>query len=227
MMESKMVVPREPVRLDPAHRERAARVLARAFFDDVLYEYALPDPRVRARALPHFCDFGLIHAMVHGEVYTTPEVSGVACWLPPGKTGFTAGRFLRTGVEILWRTGLALPRAFLSLGREAQRRNQDITDHLQQVHKRVIKEPHWYLILLGVDPDFQGRGIGRGLLQPVLARADAAGAPCYLETQTESNVRFYEKLGFRVAHHGEVPGHALTMWSMVRDASASAAGRRG
>jgi hypothetical protein len=47
------------------------------------------------------------------------------------------------------------------------------------------------------------------LLRPALARADAEGVPCYLETQNVRNVRFYRKQGFRVVSDGEVPGHGL------------------
>jgi hypothetical protein len=44
----------------------------------------------------------------------------------------------------------------------------------------------------------QGLGMGTRLLEPVLSLADAAGQPCYLETQTERNVAWYRKLGFEV-----------------------------
>jgi MFS family permease len=53
------------------------------------------------------------------------------------------------------------------------------------------RKPHWYLWLLGVDPDRQGQGVGSALLAPILARADAEGLPCALETLTERNVWFY------------------------------------
>jgi GNAT superfamily N-acetyltransferase len=49
---------------------------------------------------------------------------------------------------------------------------------------------------LGTDPLFQRRGVGRALLEPVLARADEAGVPTYLETQTESNLAYYQRFGF-------------------------------
>jgi ribosomal protein S18 acetylase RimI-like enzyme len=214
-VEKRMTALHEPVRLTSSQRDAAVGVAARAFFDDVLHSYVIPDPRERVRALPGVCSFAITHAMVHGEVYTTRDVRGVACWLPPGKTDFTIWRSLQTAFALL-RTGFAFPRAMLSMGGEARRRNQAIMAHLSEVHKRVMTGPHWYLIILGVDPDFQRQGIGATLLQPVLARADAAGVPCYLETQTEGNVRFYEKLGFRVVHEGEVPGHGLRMWSMAR-----------
>jgi GNAT superfamily N-acetyltransferase len=55
----------------------------------------------------------------------------------------------------------------------------------------------WYLSIVGVSPLAQGQGLGQRLLAPTLAEADAAGAPCYLETFSSRNVAFYERLGFR------------------------------
>jgi ribosomal protein S18 acetylase RimI-like enzyme len=53
-------------------------------------------------------------------------------------------------------------------------------------------------------------------MQPVLERAEAEGSPCYLETDNEANVLFYEKHGFRVVSEDEVPKHGLRFWAMVR-----------
>jgi ribosomal protein S18 acetylase RimI-like enzyme len=80
-----------------------------------------------------------------------------------------------------------------------------------------IKEPHFYLFVLGVDPPRQGRGIGKALLRELNARADAAGVPCYLETEKAINVRLYESVGYRVVSDGTVPGlGSVRLWTMVR-----------
>ena len=76
--------------------------------------------------------------------------------------------------------------------------------------------PHWYLWGLGVEPSEQGKGIGGALMLPILARAEAEGVPCYLETQNEANVPFYRKHGFEVVSDGEVPKRGLRVWAMVR-----------
>lgn len=51
---------------------------------------------------------------------------------------------------------------------------------------------------IGVDPDWQGKGIGRALLRALLARADEVGAPVYLEVRTdnETAIGLYEAHGF-------------------------------
>lgn len=53
---------------------------------------------------------------------------------------------------------------------------------------------------IGVDPDYQGRGIGRALLRRMLEVADAEGAPVVLDVRTD-NVparTLYETHGFEV-----------------------------
>jgi ribosomal-protein-alanine N-acetyltransferase len=54
---------------------------------------------------------------------------------------------------------------------------------------------------IGVDPQYQGRGIGRAMLRRLLAPADAEGAPVVLDVRTD-NVparSLYEAHGFEVA----------------------------
>lgn len=58
-------------------------------------------------------------------------------------------------------------------------------------------EPHWYLPLIGVDPDHQRRGYGAALMAPALAACDRDGLPAYLESSNPANVPFYDRLGFR------------------------------
>lgn len=195
------------VRLEISQLSRAAAVLARAFQYDPMMAYLLPDEARRAAAAPGFFQGALRYCLRYGEVYTTLEVEGVACWLPPGETKVSTSRILRTGG--LW-TPLALgPAAFLRL--------MAMTSHLDAAHERNAPDPHWYLYILGTEPLSRGRGVGRALLRPVLERAEADGKACYLETQNERNVPVYESLGFRLASESEVPGRSLRMWTMRRE----------
>lgn len=53
---------------------------------------------------------------------------------------------------------------------------------------------------IGVDPAFQGRGIGRALLRGLLAAADARHATVFLEVRTDNEAAraLYESEGFAV-----------------------------
>ena len=199
----------EPVRLLASQTDRAVEVLTQAFQADPMYAYFFSDPREQARSLPGLWGGLVGYILRYGEVYTTAQVSGVACWLGPGNTDMTFWRMLRTGMR--------LARAFMRFPPDARRKSQAVLGHVEKEHKRLMdKQPHWYLMALGIEPARQGQGIGSKLIQPVLAQADQAGVPCYLETETEQNVAFYQKHGFVVASTGPVPEHGLLLWMMVR-----------
>ena len=195
----------EPVRLDPSQRVQAAKVLARAFHDDPLYRLVLPEEEQRARLASWLFERVVRYALLYGQVYTTPALEGVACWLPPGQTRITIGRAVHSGLY-------ATP---LKMGLAAYRRFDAYSTYADRLHEHYAPESHWYLWVVGVDPPSQGQGIGGRLIQPVLARAGADGMACYLETGTQENVRFYEKYGFRVVAAGTVPGLELPVWAML------------
>lgn len=199
----------QPVRLAPVQRERAVETLVQAFRPDPMYAYICPDETERVRSTRALWDALIRVTLVYGEVWTTAEVSGVACWLLPGNTEINFLRMLRTG--------FALARAMMRFGGPARRRAMGVISYTDELHRRAMPGPHWYLWALGVAPVSQGQGIGGSLLQPVLARADAAGQPCYLETETERNVTFYRKHGFDVLTAEAAPGHGLMLWTMARN----------
>lgn len=197
------------VRLTRSQRQQAIDLLTRAFVDDPGYSYVFPDRAERDQALRRFWNALLIHCGVYGEVYTTSTLGGISCWLSPGRTSPSFWQLLRTG--------FALPKAVLSYPAEARARLEPLMRHNDEVHKRTVSRPHWYLGALAVDPDRQRRGIGSALLQPVLARADESRTPCYLETQSRANAAFYERQGFLIVNEEEVEGTGLTMWGMLRE----------
>ena len=85
------------------------------------------------------------------------------------------------------------------------------------IKQRWPKEPHWYLAILSVSPESQGKGHGGALLRPGLERADAEGLPAYLETQRERNLGFYERHGFELVEKLMIDGE-LPVWLMYRPA---------
>ncbi|MGH0031803.1 MAG: GNAT family N-acetyltransferase [Myxococcota bacterium] len=88
-----------------------------------------------------------------------------------------------------------------------------VFDHLHALHP---PSPHWYLSTLGVAPEARRRGLGRALVARLADRADAAGVPCYLETDRPENLAFYEPAGFRVERESEILG--VRVWHLTRPA---------
>jgi ribosomal protein S18 acetylase RimI-like enzyme len=89
---------------------------------------------------------------------------------------------------------------------------------MAKLHRRLVPTPHWYLLIVAVDPELQGKGAGSALVKEGLARADAAGVPCYLETSEETNIGFYRRLGFEVVASAVLGQGGPPAWAMRRDA---------
>src|SRR5512135_3692806 len=156
----------EVVRLEPGLQVQAGQVLSRAFFNDPMMLYYLPNPEVRQVVLPVFMRIMTRYCLAHGEVWTTPALDGLACWLPPGRTETSSWGLVRAGLGVVpLRAGwnfLRQPRPDgsppLSLRQLLQRVSQ-AEGRLDEIHKEIVPGKHWYLMTLGVEPDRQGQGI--------------------------------------------------------------------
>jgi ribosomal protein S18 acetylase RimI-like enzyme len=186
----------------------AGEVLARAFQDDPIWLWVQPDESRRARLLSWFMDAWVRYCHKRGEVQTTAgKVEGAAVWIPPGKFPLSVVAMLLAGWIL----------APLKFGPAAYGRFSICVNEMERLHKRDVPARHWYLATLGVDPPRQGQGVGGALLQPVMARADADGLPCYLETEKEINVTFYKRHGFDVVVETDLPRDGPHIWTMKRE----------
>lgn len=162
----------------------------------------LPNDRTRARVIKRQHRSLLKHVFVPRKAaWTTTDLSGAACWFPPGTTKLN---FRETLAEALPFLPEGLPR----LGR--------VSRFEGAIKQRWPKEPHWYLAILSVSPESQGGGHGTALMKPGLDRADAQGVGAYLETQRERNVGFYERFGFELTEKLMIDGE-LPVWLMYRE----------
>lgn len=94
---------------------------------------------------------------------------------------------------------------------------------MDKFHKKFVPEPHWYLLIVGVDPELQGRGLGSALIREGLARADASDSPCYLDTSEERNLAFYQRHAFEVVGTASLGKAGPPGWAMRRNARGSKA----
>jgi ribosomal protein S18 acetylase RimI-like enzyme len=76
---------------------------------------------------------------------------------------------------------------------------------------------HWYLVAIGVDPMWQGRGHGSALLRTGLERCDRDNLPAYLEASDPRNAALYTRHGFRVLDEIQV-ADSPPLWPMWREA---------
>jgi len=102
-------------------------------------------------------------------------------------------------------------RGWVRQGWRVARRWEAVFEALAAVHP---VEPHWYLGTLGVVAPARRRGIGTALLSRWLAEVDRDGSPAYLETDSEPNLRFYERAGFSL--DGELSILGVRAWRLKR-----------
>jgi ribosomal protein S18 acetylase RimI-like enzyme len=74
--------------------------------------------------------------------------------------------------------------------------------------------PHYYLGVIGIDPNLHGLGIGTQLLKSFcdLSASDRLSCGVYLETAKASNLGFYERAGFAETGRGSLG--TATLWCM-------------
>ncbi len=200
-----------PIRLTQASLAAAMDTLGHAFTDDPFIKQLYPDAATRQRCFAKTTRCVLRYGLAYGEVYAISQsAEGVAVWFPPDRIAPSAFQMLRCGF-------FNLP---FSVGLQAFRRIWAYVTLTEQMRKRHVHGPHWYLQLLGVHPAQHGRGYGSILLRHMLARLDHEGVPCCLDTENEKNVALYEHFGFRVCESTTIPGTTSGIWLMTREVGA-------
>lgn len=177
-----------------------AGLIATAFHDLQPARWQIPDDQLRRAVFPAMFEDYVRHALGHGAVEMTAQVTAVAVWT----------------VE----TGQVQPAPTPPAGRLAAA----LGDAAARVHafdralyeREPIGAAFEKLALLAVRPGHQGHGIGSGLLAHHLTDLDARQAPAYLEASSERSRELYRRFGFR--DHGEpieLP-HGPLMYPMMR-----------
>lgn len=164
--------------------------LAAAFYDDPLTEFLLPVEKSRDRRLSVGLEFLLGSSSQILQIGTDDDkCSAVIGAVPPGHYPLP---FVKSMLLI---SKLVFTALFLGMSPSLIYRWLRIFAAFEKTHP---SESHWYVLVLGVHPNHQGKGLGGKLLSKVLQSADADGVPVYLESSNPKNLDFYRKHGFKV-----------------------------
>jgi ribosomal protein S18 acetylase RimI-like enzyme len=164
--------------------------LTAAFYDDPLIEFLLPVEESRAKWLSVGMEFvlGLSSQQLHTGT-EDDECSAVIGAVPPGHYPLPLLKSYFVISKLVFKSLLSgMPLRLMS-------RWLRIFATIERMHP---SESHWYVLVLGVHPNHQGKGLGGKLLNQVLQKADADGVAVYLESSNPKNLDFYRKHGFEV-----------------------------
>ena len=129
-----------------------AEVLARAFYDDPVTAWFYPDAARRLRHGRRFFAIRLRQLAGHGLIFTDEERSGAALWAPPGHWR----EDFRQSLRMLPMLPVLLPHIVRS------------TRAVREIERRHPAAPHYYLSVVGTDPEQTGR---RYRLRPACSHA--------------------------------------------------------
>jgi ribosomal protein S18 acetylase RimI-like enzyme len=216
-------------RLRPLERRDlhdAATVLARSFAVEPGNRALFPDPELRRRYPELGGRIELEAVLPYASVYGLERegrLAGIAVWHPPNVKPRPFGAIARNGSSLLVQAptlARGTPHVLSMLPRHAR-----AGVRLVRARNRGVKQASsgrtWYLAVLATDPDFQGQGVARRLLDHVLDRCDADGLAAWLETTDPVNPPLYERFGFRSVLHVEDAAWLPGFWVMRREPEAS------
>ncbi|KAM3083667.1 hypothetical protein ACMFMG_002216 [Clarireedia jacksonii] len=172
------------------------------------------------------CRWGIRNALFYvAKDSKNDRILGVAMWLPPRPIGsketwaewFDSWKMWCQQVGMnLWygRGGLNVKRYYIWKDRQAEAQSEIWTDPLG----------YYFLNIMVVHPDAQGKGIGKLLAKEITAIADREGKQCYLESSRDvPNMKIYEAMGFHFVKKMvcDDEGETCDLYCMVRNPKAN------
>lgn len=177
-------------------------ILGEAFRDDPIWSKIMeeqPDKFNKVFGVP------LKYCLRFGKVFApSRDLEGIAAWIGSPHTNMSVWRLLMSGAII----------PSFQLGVNVGRKIFQVFSVIEKDRKEFMKEPYLYLYVIGVHPSKQGQGIGTKLIRSILETLPKH-IPIYLETETQGNVKFYERMGFEILNEIKVPIFNLPMWEMI------------
>jgi ribosomal protein S18 acetylase RimI-like enzyme len=179
-----------------------ARVMTRAFSDDVIQQWCMTSDDTIGVIGRELLEVSR-QLTANGSLWVTNDLSGVAAWMAPG-----------TEYDDDALNAVVVP-ALDACGGQAERQLR----FWKWADEHRPSESHWYVDVVGVDPDHRGRGLGKLLLEDGLARLDAIEAAAHLITDKLESARWYKRHGFVAQSVEQAPEGGPSVWFMWRPGS--------
>ena len=183
-----------------------ANMAGRAYVNDPVHTYATKNAARRVKFVSHFMMERLNTSNGEDYFYIDSENRGLCVWRK-AHNEYGVLDFLKCAdwLYLYW----FWPNTLRTLSAYA----------LLDVH--AFPENCLLISPVFVDPEHQGKGIATELLKKSMEDLSKLGYTFGLEAQDENNVRFYEKLGFRVIRTDDFPKGNIRHFYMLKDQEAT------
>ncbi|MBN2087377.1 GNAT family N-acetyltransferase [Candidatus Peregrinibacteria bacterium] len=188
---------------------KAGEVLADAFQHDPLWNKVFEDESMLDQKACAFFESPIRYCLKYGEVYATSKnLEGIATLTPGELAEMPIWRIIRSGAI----------KSGIKAGARILKKSAPIFKQLDEDRRGNMMSRHFiYLMIFGVSTKLQGKGLGGKLLSSLIEKSKQTGMPLYLETQTEKNVKMYERFGFMLIKRINLKGIEIPIWEMVRE----------
>lgn len=195
------------IRLSKKHIKPASVVLSKAFQNDPILCWQIPEANKRLIKANYIFTLKLRVGIKYGEVYGTSEnLEGIAIWYAPRNVNYPYLNYLiKGGFKLPFKFGIKIAKKMTFI--------KAVNDSIRNIYMNV---PYWYFGLIGVHPKFRGQGFASKLMKPMLSYIDHQSLPIYLETTLERNLSFFEYFGFEKLEEIIIPNTNIVSWSMIR-----------
>jgi ribosomal protein S18 acetylase RimI-like enzyme len=201
-----------PKQLSIDQINEASKTLASAFQDDPLFAHCFQDPETRDIKNTIHCEFMILLGMASGEVYiSSNKIEGVAVWHPhkiKNQQTIKPSKDLIRRMQRVRKEDISDPHVFKMM--------MIVEEIANSIQNQYVNFPHWYLSLIGVKPNYQGKGYASQLIKMKLAEIDKQNLPCFLHTENEKNLKIYEHFGFQLIGKIKVPYTNFYLHGMLR-----------
>lgn len=188
---------------------KGSEVLADAFKNDDFVSYILEHKKHKHQKMVRLFKCAIKFGLLYGKVYVTENLEGICIIFPPNQYKRPIWRWIRSGAVGMIK----------ELGLDFLKRENPTTDLRDKIRYNHMKNPHWYLYIIAVDPIHQKKGYASQLLNFIIKKIYESNLPIYLDTNTIDDVPIYEHFGFKVIEKFSLPTPPRTdifNWCMVK-----------
>jgi GNAT superfamily N-acetyltransferase len=188
-------------------------------FSEALYQALQPDPfyirllqsipgdKEKREALISYLDYSMYEAEKYGLLFIPGQHRyGASVWSKPLNEDIESEKSHEKKAFLKTNLGDGVLDAYVQM-----------VDFMSAKLEDLIATESWYLSIVGIKPEFQGKGLGAQLINEVLKETDELGLPTYLETFTPRNISFYNRLGYEMTASFLEPLTNATYWVLVRE----------
>lgn len=169
---------------DYKDKNLVVKILANSFYTNQSVNYIVQQDEKRLERIKSLMDYSFEICYAFGKVFLSDDKKACALVLFPDLKRTTIKSILLDAKLIYSCIGIGNMKKAMS--RESKIKN------LQP------NGPMYYLWFIGVDPIYQGSGIGTELMHEIIEDSQNQQRSVYLETSTLENLPWYKKFGFEI-----------------------------